>query len=216
MRDRALLGRTSLPACRASSRRGLRAARSLPAAHCVPVALRPEPAKPVRHGHGKGYSGGCGRSRPYCGRCKIDGPVSGSLGSRARAKYITIYHIRVLNKRNPDRIFEGDETSERHASAHGPRAAVVGRQPSTTRHAAAPATAYRADAHARAAPRSASGSGERTRDRHATPGPAAHRHGAALASCTRAPCRCGRARAGQRPRPVIAHRDIGHSHLIPE
>ena len=94
MRDRSLLGRTSLPACRASSRRGLRAARSLPAAHCVPVALRPEPAKPVRHGHGKGYSGGCGRSRPYCGRCKINGPVSGSLGSRARAKY-TIYHIRV-------------------------------------------------------------------------------------------------------------------------
>ena len=211
MRDRALLGRTSLPACRASSRRGLRAARSLPAAHCVPVALRPEPAKPVRHGHGKGYSGGCGRSRPYCGRCKIDGPVSGSLGSRARAKYITIYHIRVLNKRNPDRIFEGDETSERHAS----RAARRGRGSSTQHNPPRRHRLHRVPGR-RARPRglaSASGSGERTRDRHATPGPAAHRHGAALASCTRAPCRCGaarrRARAGPRPRPVIGHGGAG-------
>ena len=137
MRDRSLLGRTSLPACRASSRRGLRAARSLPAAHCVPVALRPEPAKPVRHGHGKGYSGGCGRSRPYCGRCKIDGPVSGSLGSRARAKYITIYHIRVLNKRNPDRIFEGRRRDVRASRVTGraPRSWVVNpAQPATPRH----------------------------------------------------------------------------------
>ena len=165
MRDRSLLGRTSLPVCRASSRRGLRAARSLPAAHCVPVALRPEPVKPVRHGHGKGYSGGCGRSRPYCGRCKINGPVSGSLGSRARAKYndIVILYRRVLNKRNPDRIFEGDETSERHAS----RAARRGRGSSTHRTAqpypprAAPATPY---AGRRTPAASLRVTGERTRD----------------------------------------------------